>query len=127
MEIFLAGFLGHLELLEQHHCVGIFEIVPGVFLLGLQEHVAVCDFLVAVAAIEVEVHDAVDALQITGEPLEPVGELAGHRRAFDARDLLEVSELRYFHAVAPAFPPQAPRAERRAFPVVLDKADVMQA
>src|SRR6266852_8624414 len=41
-EIFPAGFLGHLELLEQHHCVGIFEIVPGVFLLGLQEHVAVC-------------------------------------------------------------------------------------
>ena len=49
------------------------------------------------------------------------------RRAFDARDLLEVSELADFHAVAPALPAQAPRAERRALPIVLDEADVVQA
>jgi hypothetical protein len=55
-----------------------------------------------------------------------VGQFARHRRAFDAADLLEIGELRDFHAVAPAFPAKPPGAERRAFPVVLDKADVVQ-
>ena len=82
--------------------------------------------LVAVAAVEVEVVDAVDALHIHREPLEPVGQFARDRRAFEAGDLLEVGELRHFHAVAPAFPAEPPGAERRAFPVVLDEADVVQ-
>ena len=43
----------------------------------------------------------------------------------NAGDLLEISELRHFHAVAPAFPAKPPGAERRAFPIVFDKADVM--
>ena len=83
-------------------------------------------FVGAVAAVEVEVVDALDALHIHRQALEPVGELAGDRRAFEARDLLEVGELRHFHAVAPAFPAEAPGAERRALPVVLDEADVVQ-
>src|SRR6202035_2881534 len=80
----------------------------------------------ALAAIEIEIVDAVDALHIHREPLQPVSELARDRRAFDARDLLKISELRHFHAIAPAFPAQPPRAERRAFPVVLDETNVMQ-
>src|SRR6202011_3224084 len=90
------------------------------------EHVAIGDLVGALAAIEIEIVDAVDALHIHRKPLEPVGEFARDRRAFDARDLLKISELRYFHAVAPALPPEPPRAERRTFPIVLDKADVMQ-
>jgi hypothetical protein len=39
--------------------------------------------------------------------------------------LLEVGELRDFHAVEPDFPAQAPGAQRRAFPVILDKAHVV--
>ena len=113
-------------MLEQHIGVGEFEIVPRIFLLGLQEHVAVADPLGALAAIEIEIVDAVDALHVHCKPLEAIGEFAGNRRAFDARDLLEVGELRHFHAVAPAFPAQSPGAERRAFPIVLDKADVVQ-
>ena len=42
------------------------------------------------------------------------------------RDLLEVGELRDLHAVAPALPAEPPGAERRALPVVLDEADVVQ-
>ena len=100
--------------------------MPRIFLLGLQEDVAVGDLLVALAAVEVQVVDVVDALHIHGEPLQPVGQLAGDRRAFDAADLLEIGELRHFHAVAPAFPAEPPGAERRAFPIVLDEADVVQ-
>ena len=43
-----------------------------------------------------------------------------------AADLLEIGELRHFHAIAPDLPSQTPGPERRAFPVILDKADVMQ-
>ena len=106
--------------------IGEFEIVPGIFLLGLQEHVAVGHLLVALAAVEVQVVDVVDALHIHGEALQPIGQLAGNRRAFDAADLLKIGELRHFHAVAPAFPAEPPGAERRAFPIVLDEADVVQ-
>ncbi len=126
VEIFLAGALGHLELFEQHRGVGVFEIVPRIFLLGLQEHVAIGDLVVTVAAVEVEIVDVIDALHIHRETLKAVGQFASNRRAFDASDLLEISELRNFHAVTPAFPAEAPRPERRALPVVLDKADVMQ-
>ena len=124
-EIFVAGRFRHLELLEQHRGVGEFEIVPGVFLLGLQEDVAIGDLLVVAAAVEVEIVDALDALHVHRQPLEPVSELARDRRAFEAGDLLEIGELRDLHAVAPAFPAEPPGAERRALPVVLDKADVV--
>jgi len=39
--------------------------------------------------------------------------------------LLEVGELGHFHAVHPDFPAQAPGAERRVFPVVLDETHVV--
>ena len=122
----LALGLGVLEMAQQRLGVGELEIVPGIFLLGLQEDLAVADLAVALEAVEVQVVDVVDALDIHGQTLQPVGQLAGDGRAFDAADLLEIGELRHFHAVAPALPAEAPGAERRAFPVVLDEADVVQ-
>src|SRR6185295_2893163 len=53
-------------------------------------------------------------------------QLTRNRRAFEARDLLEIGELRHLHAVAPALPAESPRAERRAFPIVLDETDVVR-
>ena len=47
------------------------------------------------------------------------------RDSLDAAHLLEVRKLRDLHAVEPDLPAKAPGAERRALPVVLDKADVM--
>src|SRR4051794_5423167 len=102
------------------------EIVPRIFLFGLQEDVAIGDLLRAIAAVEIQVEHAVDALHIHGKTLQTVSQLTRNRRAFETRDLLEISELRNFHAVAPAFPAEPPGAERGAFPVVLDEADVMQ-
>src|SRR5580704_19249599 len=117
IEIFAARRLRHAELLKQHIGVGIFEIMPRVFLLGLEEYIAVGDLAGAFAAVEIELHDAVDPLQIAGKALQSVGELARNRRAFEARDLLKVSELRHFHTVAPAFPAEPPGPECRALPI----------
>ena len=70
------------------------------------------DLLLAFTAVEIQVEDRVDALHIHRKALEPIGDLARHRRAFETRHLLEIGELRDFHAVAPASPSRAPR--RRA-------------
>ena len=114
------------ELAEQGLGVGVFEVVAGIFLLRLQENVAVGDAVVAIKAVEIEVVDILHALHIHGQTLQPIGQLARDRRAFDARHLLEIGELADFHAIAPAFPAKAPGAQRGALPVVLDEADVMQ-
>jgi hypothetical protein len=61
-------------MLEQHRGVGDLEIVAGIFLLCLQEDIAVGDLLGAFAAVEVEIIDVVDALDIHRQTLE-------HRRS----------------------------------------------
>jgi len=43
----------------------------------------------------------------------------------DATDLLEVGELRHFHAVQPHLPTQTPGAQGGVFPVVFHEADVV--
>src|SRR4029078_409880 len=104
---------------------GVLEIVAGIFLFALQEHVAVGDPVLAFASVEIEIEDIVDALHIHGETLETVSELARDGIAVEAAHLLEVGELRYFHAVAPDFPAEPPGAERRALPIIFDEADVV--
>ena len=118
----LALGLGVGELAEQPLGVGRLEIEGRVLALGLQEHLAVGHAL----AVEVEVVDVLDALHVHRQPLEAVGQLARDRLAVEAADLLEVGELGDLHAVAPDLPAEAPGAERRALPVVLDEADVVR-
>ena len=72
-----------------------------------------------------QVIEAVDALQIHRDALDAVGDLAGHRIALEPARLLEVRELRDFHAVQPHFPAETPCAQRGRFPVVLDETDVV--
>jgi hypothetical protein len=121
-----AFALGVLEVTEQQLGVGEFEIEARIFLLGLEEHVAVGDLFRAGAAVEIDLVDAVDALHVHRQAFEAVGQLPRDRRAFEAGDLLKIGELRDLHAVAPAFPAQAPGAQRRALPIVLDEAHVVQ-
>src|SRR5262249_56274703 len=106
---------------EQCMDLGELEMGAGILVMGLQENVAVCDLLISLAAVEIEVENTVDPLHIHREPLEPVGQLAGDGRAFEARDLLKIRELRYLHAVAPALPTDPPSAQGGAFPFVLHK------
>ena len=72
-----------------------------------------------------ELEDGLLALDEQAEALEPVGDLCGHELDVDAAELLEVRELRDLHAVAPDLPAEAPGAERRLLPVVLDQANVV--
>jgi hypothetical protein len=89
----------------------------------LVEHVAVGG-LAQGAVRPDQVVDAVDALNVHGQTLETVGDLAGDRLALEAANLLEVGELGHFHAVQPHFSPD-PRHPASGFPVVFHEADVV--
>jgi hypothetical protein len=124
-EEFLADLLAVAEPALQHFGVGVFEVVGGLLLLVLEEDVAIGERILRLRIVERQVVDAVEAEHIHGEAFEAVGELARDRAHVEAADLLEVGELRDFHAVAPDFPAEAPGAKRRVLPVVLDEADVV--
>src|SRR5262245_18239586 len=121
----LALGLGVAEMPQQELRVGLLEIVAGVFLLGLEKDLAVGGLVLALAAVEIEIEHVVDVLHIHGEAFEPVSQLARDGIAVEAADLLKIGELRHLHAVEPHFPAEAPGAERRALPIVLDEADVV--
>jgi hypothetical protein len=121
----LALGLGVAEMPQQELRVGLLEIVARVFLLGLKEDVAVGDPVLALAAVEIEIEHVVHVLHIHGEPFEPVGQFARDGIAVEAADLLKIGELGHLHSVEPDFPAEAPGAERRALPIVLDEADVV--
>ena len=118
--------LGVLEVAEQHVGVGDVEVPARVLGLGLAEDVAVGERDRADGVVERHLVAVVVAEDVHREPLEAVGELARDRAAVVAADLLEVGELADLHAVAPDLPAEAPGAEGRALPVVLDEADVVQ-
>jgi hypothetical protein len=72
-----------------------------------------------------QVEDVLHPLQVHGQALDAVGDLAEYRLAGQRTDFLEIGELSDFHAVQPDFPAESPGAQRRAFPVILDEADVV--
>ena len=112
------------ELAEELVDVGVFEVVLRLLDLILVIDVAVRDPAQRPVGPD-QVEHALDSLQVHGQALETVGDLAHHRPAVQAPDLLEVGELRNLHAIQPDFPAQAPGAEGRRFPVVLDETDVV--
>jgi hypothetical protein len=116
-----------LEVAQEALGVGRVEVVARVLLLRLPEHVAIGEGDRRLGVVEGHGHDVVRAQHVHGEALEPVGELARDGAAVVAPHLLEVGELRHLHAVAPHLPAQAPGAQRRALPVVLHEAHVVEA
>ena len=113
------------KLLTHHLDVGDLKVVGAELALVLQEHVAVGHGRAVGQIAPHQVVDGVNALGVHGDTLQTVGDLDGHGVDLDAAYLLEVRELRDLHAVEPDLPAKAPGTERRALPVVLDKADVM--
>jgi len=91
------------------------KFMTRVFLLRLQKTHRRRSLLLAVAAVEIQVEDAITPLHIHRKPFEPIGQLARYRRAFKTGNLLEIGELRNLHAVAPAFQP-IPRRQASEIP-----------
>src|SRR5574343_788286 len=111
---------------QQELDVAVLEVVGALLDLVLVEHVAVLQVGAAVLALGVDqVVDVLHALEVHGQTLQAVGDLAGDGLAVDAADLLEVGELGDFHAAEPDLPAQAPAAEGGVFPIVLDKAHIV--
>jgi len=124
-QVLRHGF-GVLEVLEQRFGVRVFEVVGRELLLSLQEDIAVTlAALFGRDAVPVQLVDVVNALHVHDQAFKTVGELQRDRVTVDAADLLEVGELADFHTVTPDFPAQAPGAQSRAFPVILDKANIV--
>ena len=126
LEQLAAGGFVFVEVAQQHRGVGMLEVVSRLLHFVLVEHVAVGDAAERPIGPH-DVEDAFDALQIHREALEAVGDFTRDGFAVEAADLLEVRELRDFHAVQPDFPAETPGAERRRLPVVLDEAHVVHA
>ena len=106
--------------------VGNLEVVGRLFDFVLVVDIAIRDAAERAVGPD-DVVDAFDILQVHGQSLEAVGDLARDRFAFQAADLLEIRELRDLHAVQPDFPADSPGAQCRGFPVVLDEPHVMDA
>ena len=113
------------KLLTHHLDVGDLKVVGTELSLVLEEHVAIGHGRAVGQVAPHQVVDGVDALGVHGDAFQAIGDLDGHGVDLDAAHLLEVRKLRDLHAVEPDLPAKAPGAERRALPVVLDKADVM--
>ena len=113
------------KLLTHHLDVGDLKVVGTKLALVLQEHVAIGHGRAVGQVAPHQIVDGVDALRIHGDALQAIGDLDGHGVDLDTAHLLEVRKLRNLHAVEPDLPAKTPGAERRALPVVLDKADVM--
>ena len=113
------------KLLTHHLDVGDLKVVGAELALVLEEHVAVGHGRTVGQIAPYQVVNGVDTLGVHGDALQAIGDLDRHGVDLDAAHLLEVRELRDLHAVEPDLPAKAPGAERRALPVVLDKADVM--
>src|SRR5262245_56345572 len=113
------------ELLEQQSGDGSLEVVSGLLDFVLMKDIAVAHAPERTVGPDEVIH-ALDTLQIHCETLEPVGDFARDGPAVETTGLLEVGELRDFHAVEPHLPAEAPSAERRRFPVVFDEANVVR-
>ena len=81
------------------------EVVFRLFDFGLEVDIAVFDVV-----DPDEVVDSIDVLHVHGDAFESVGDFCRDWVAWDAADLLEIGELRDFHAVGPDFPSASPSA-----------------
>ena len=102
--------------------IGDLEIEGAELALILEEHVAIGGTVI----VEAQIIDIIDALHIHGQTLEAIGQFARDRIDIHASDLLEIGVLADLHPVAPDLPAQAPGPDGGVFPVILDKAHVVQ-
>jgi uncharacterized protein len=127
IEAFLALTSGFLKRVEEHFGICDFKMIFAHLLFVDFEHITVGNSRPVGRGIVIrEIENAILILDIHGQTFKPVGELSRNRLTIKSAHLLEISELRDFHPVAPDFPAKAPGTKRRAFPIIFDKADVVE-
>src|SRR5918998_5997843 len=88
----LAFRLGVAEMLEKAAGIRGLEVEFRKLALGPLEYLAVGNAAIAKCAVEIEIVDALDPLDIHRQPFETVSQLGRDRIAFDATHLLEIGE-----------------------------------
>ena len=117
-----VGFVGvRTEQLLVGGDVRVVQVVAAHLVLGLPE-----DLVVADAGRVGDLLEVVDTLQRHDDAFDAIGDLDRNGIQHQPPGLLEVGELGDLETVEPDLPAQAPGAERRRGPVVLDESDVMR-
>src|SRR5579863_7262975 len=109
-----------IEKLPECGDIGQLEVVDGKLQLLLKTHVGVLD-----AFGPLDVVQGVDALQKCRKTFEAIRQLGRNQVEIDSAALLEISELGDLEAVQHHLPADTPGSQRRSFPVVLFKLDVV--
>ena len=123
----LAFAFGIVKMPEQNIRVRRFKIIMRIFHFGAVKHIAIAHTAcVRRATIEIKLEPVFHALHIHCQTLQPVSQLARNHLTVNAAHLLKIGKLGNFHAIAPHFPAQPPRAQRRAFPIVFNETDIVQ-
>ena len=111
---------------QQNFGVRYIEIPACVFLFCLFKHITIFQRDGRVGIVKWHIHNVINAQHIHGQAFQTIGQFTRNGMAIMPADLLEIGELADFHAVTPHFPAKAPGAQCWAFPVILNKTDVMQ-
>ena len=114
------------KVLQQHVSVRHVEIPARILRLRFSEDISISQRDCRIRIVEGHLVAVIIPQNIHRQTFQPVGQLARNRMTVVAANLLEIGELTDFHPVAPDLPAKTPCAQRRAFPVVLDKSDVVQ-
>src|SRR5712664_3691500 len=120
IEEFLGLLLVQFEFRANRRRIAAIKAVLGELLFLHQANVAV-----SLVRGPAEVVDALHALKKRANAFEAVGEFDGDGVEVDAAALLEVGELGDLETVQQDLPADAPRAERRRFPVVLFETNIV--
>ena len=122
----LALSFAKFEMLPRAWHIRGFKVVDRELLLVGQAHVSVLHFPAGVRiARPDDVVDGIDVLEKGAQAFESVGQFGRDGIEIHAPALLEVGELCDFEAIEHDLPSDAPRAERRRFPVIFFKLDVV--
>ncbi len=120
----LALLLAMIELPEQGLDISVFKIESGLLDFVLMVYIAVGHHTVASLGPD-QVINALNPLQVHGDTLQAVSDLAGDGAAIKAANLLKIGELGHLHAIEPDLPAQPPGPQGRRLPVVLHETDIV--
>src|SRR5690606_19626978 len=104
--------------------VGIFEVIGRLFHFILMEHITI-RYRTELTFGPNQIINRIYTLQVHCKTFKTIRDFTSHWVAFNTTDLLEVSELRHFHAIEPNLPTKIQSIEWWRLRVVFYETDVM--